>query len=193
MLAPGDQIPSEASSSLIAPSSRPTSAPPSSAPSSTPGNHHHSLSGGAIAGIAVGGVAFLVICAALFFFIGRAKSLKEVIERQDATNKTHPGSPGPGDFSTPGTPGQMPHGFSPMQHPAEFARLSGQNLPPYGQHNATDPHPSGWSTPQMQQANMGVVPQPQTSEKSQHGAAELASPTQNAFAAELEAPIKAPR
>jgi hypothetical protein len=110
------------------------------------------LSGGAIAGIVVGAVAFLVICAALFFFVGRTKSLKEVLKRNDATvaNKTTPNTPGT-EFGTPGpqSPGFSP--FSPTQNHAEYG-----NVPPYGQHQVSDPHPAGWQTPTQHPGHMSM-------------------------------------
>jgi hypothetical protein len=39
---------------------------------------HHSLSGGAIAGIVIGGVVVLALAAALFYFIGRSKTYKDM-------------------------------------------------------------------------------------------------------------------
>ncbi|KNG48729.1 extracellular serine-rich protein [Stemphylium lycopersici] len=84
-VAPGEPIPAEASSTL---SSAPTSIGPPGGSGGDDGDH--SLSTGAIAGIVVGGVAFLAICAALFFFVGRSKTLKETIKRQDAANNPDP-------------------------------------------------------------------------------------------------------
>jgi plastocyanin len=127
-LAVGDPIPNEATSTLL---NGPTSTPSSS--SSSGGSH---LSGGAIAGIVVGAVAFLVCCAALFFYVGRSKSLKEEIKRQDASAR----------HSTPGP--EM--GYGPQSpHMPRY----GSPAPPYGQHSATEQYPSGWTSghgsPQM--------------------------------------------
>lgn len=137
-LAVGDPVPNEATSSIL---NGPTSTPESS--SSSGGVH---LSGGAIAGIVVGGVAFLAICAALFFFVGRSKSLKEVIKRQDAnanTNRTS--TPGP-DMGYMGHDNQIPRFGSPA--------------PPYGQHNVGEPYPSGWQgSPQMHQGHLSMQSQ----------------------------------
>src|SRR5690242_5713631 len=119
-IAVGDPIPNEATSTILnAPTSTPSPAhPPSS------GAH---LSGGAIAGIVVGGVAFLVICAALFFYVGRSKSLKEVLKRQDG-NGNRSSTPGP-DM------GFMPHDQVPRY---------GSPAPAYAQHNVGEQYPSGW-------------------------------------------------
>ncbi|KAF2180196.1 hypothetical protein K469DRAFT_730212 [Zopfia rhizophila CBS 207.26] len=198
-LAPGQEIPPEATGALSKPGSTPTSAPNNSPSQGAGGNGgnggHHGLSGGAIAGIVVGGVAFVAICAALFFFVGRTKSLKEVLDRRDATvSKTTPGAgPGtPGDFGNPGTPGQAY--FSPTQQQTEFG-----NLPPYAQHQVTDSHPSGWASPPMHPGHMSMQSmnsQPPMAEvKHAHAPAEMPSPgpTQQHFTAELEAPLKSPR
>ncbi|KAF2471382.1 uncharacterized protein BDR25DRAFT_334001 [Lindgomyces ingoldianus] len=189
MVAPGQPLPGEASSSLSVPSSTSTSSP-TSTPVPTHSSHHSNLSGGAIAGIAVGAAAFLVICAALFFYIGRTKSLKEVLDRRDATvTKTTPMTAGT-EFGTPGTPG-YPSQLSPQ---AEYST----HPPTYGQHHATETHPSGWTSPQMHPGHMSMTPPPppQMAEvKSQHAPVEMHSPTpmQQTFPHELEAPIKSPR
>lgn len=126
-LKPGDPIPPEATNSLHGSA---TASPTANA--SNTGSHGHSLGGGAIAGIVVGAVAFLVICAALFFYVGRAKSLKEVIKHRDATIR----SPAPTDHYAQ-SPGFPPGPFSPNMQHAEMG-MAGQQLPAYGQHNATD-------------------------------------------------------
>jgi len=145
MVKPGDPIPKEGSSTLSATGvSSPTSEPsPSSSPSSSHGVH---LGGGAIAGIVVGAVAFLVLAAALFFYVGRTKSLKEMMHRKDAT-VTRPVSDAEhwNGSQHPGSPGFAPSAFSPAHSQMEFGQ--GQQLPPYGQHNATDGNPSGWMSP----------------------------------------------
>ncbi|ORY18009.1 hypothetical protein BCR34DRAFT_596583 [Clohesyomyces aquaticus] len=189
MVAPGQPIPKEASSSLAAPSSTPTS---SAVPTPPPvHDSHHSLSGGVIAGIVVGAVAFLVICAALFFYIGRFKSLKEVVDRQEGTkNNTTPMTPGT-EFggNTPGTPNQRGQ-FSPQP---EY----GGHPPMYGQHHAAESHPSGWTSPPMHSPHMSMTPPPpQMAEALKpYVAHEMHSPppTQQSFPHELEAPIKTPR
>lgn len=135
-LAVGDPVPKEASSTIL---NGPTAAATHAA--SSGGSH---LSGGAIAGIVVGAVAFLVCCAALFFFVGRSKSLKEVIKRQDA-NVARQSTPGPDT-------GYLPHDQQVPRY--------GSPAPPYGQHNATDQYPGGWQgSPQMQQGHMSMMSQ----------------------------------
>jgi hypothetical protein len=147
-VAPGDPIPNEATSTLASPSY--TSAPTSSARPG--GGGSHTLSTGAIVGIVIGGVAFLAICAALFFFVGRSKSLKEVIKRQDATNANphmsqHGGSGyGQGGITSSGhmspTPGSD-YGFS--------------SPPQYGQPGAGEQYPSGWGSPPSHQGHLSML------------------------------------
>ncbi|KAJ4398465.1 hypothetical protein N0V91_010170 [Didymella pomorum] len=135
-LAVGDPVPNEATSTIL---NGPTG---SSTPSSSGGGTH--LSGGVIAGIVVGAVAFLVICAALFFYVGRSKSLKEVIKRQDANTGN------PNRASTPGPDmGYMPHDQNVPRY--------GSPAPPYGQHNVGEQYPSGWQgSPQMHQGHLSM-------------------------------------
>lgn len=142
MVKPGDPIPKEGSASLSATGAAATATTTTSATSAPHGVH---LSGGAIAGIVVGAVAFLVLAAALFFYVGRTKSLKEMMHRKDATiTRTEPSEAGWNGSQHPGSPGFPPQ---PPFSPAHSDHgLQGQ-LPPYGQHNATDSHPSGWMSP----------------------------------------------
>ncbi|KAF2260871.1 hypothetical protein CC78DRAFT_547197 [Lojkania enalia] len=101
MLNPGEPFPPEATlsplpsvsstgSSSLASSTTPTSATPTTATSGTDAAMTTSkpvLSKGAIAGIAVGAVTVLALAAALFFFIGRSRTLKqEVNQRSSTTN-----------------------------------------------------------------------------------------------------------
>ncbi|KAI8943815.1 hypothetical protein NX059_001788 [Plenodomus lindquistii] len=161
---PGQPIPAEAGTSTTF-VNVPTAAPtPSTPPSSN--NSSHKLSGGVIAGIVVGAVAFLVVCAALFYFVGRSKSLKENLKRNDppanpATPDPHAsmsqygagGLGSPGHPST-GYPSPGPYG-SPGQSEYGFA-----SPPMYGQHGAGEQYPSGWGTPppgQQQQAHMSMM------------------------------------
>ncbi|PNS13824.1 DNA-directed RNA polymerase III subunit rpc1 [Sphaceloma murrayae] len=83
MLQPGEPFPAEASASSTTiaaatatiTSSRTTS--PSSSPSSNPAPSPPSLSKGAIAGIAIAAIAALAILGALFYLIGRHRSMKK--------------------------------------------------------------------------------------------------------------------
>jgi hypothetical protein len=144
-VAPGEDIPSEGRSTLSNPS--PTSTPTSS-PSSTPAHpDSHKLSAGAIAGIVVGAVVFLAICAALFFYVGRTKSLKDVLKQKDTTTKAAPSTPGNEYPSSPGFPGSP---FSPHQSMAH------QSMSEYGGYhpNARESHLSGWTSPHQGHLSM---------------------------------------
>lgn len=179
MVQPGQPIPKEGSASLSATGAAATA---TSTNTSAPAPHGVHLSGGAIAGIVIGAVAFLVLAAALFFYVGRTKSLKEMMHRKDATvTRTEPSEAGWNGSQHPGSPGFSPQPpFSPAQ--SEFYGQSGQ-LPPYGQHNATDSHPSGWASPTATQQQMAEVKYGQ-----QGPIHEMESPQQAGFTAELEAP-----
>jgi hypothetical protein len=157
MVEPGDPIPNEATSTLASPSS--TSAPTSSASSApSSGRGSHTLSTGAIVGIAIGGVAFLIICAALFFFVGRSKSLKEVIKRQDATNTNpHMSQYGGSNY---GHGGLASPGFTPSaghMSPPPGSDYGFSSPPQYGQHGVSEQYPSGWGSPPMQQGHLSML------------------------------------
>ncbi|KAK4996065.1 hypothetical protein LTR28_000314, partial [Elasticomyces elasticus] len=102
MLQPGEPFPAEASSSIASLATATTFSTATtaaaytgeathSATSSSSANgqsSHRDLSSGAIAGIVIGGVAVLALGAALFFLLGRTKTLKEVIDKnQVGTNR----------------------------------------------------------------------------------------------------------
>jgi hypothetical protein len=74
MLQPGENVPDESTPSAI----------------STPSSSHHgvSLSNGAIAGIVVAGVLVLALACALFWFVGRHRTLKHSL----ATSSQHSGA-----------------------------------------------------------------------------------------------------
>ncbi|KAK4915856.1 hypothetical protein LTR28_013499, partial [Elasticomyces elasticus] len=102
MLQPGENFPAEASSSIASLAAATTLSTATtaaayteeathSATSSSSANgqsSHKDLSSGAIAGIVIGGVVVLALGAALFFLLGRTKTLKEVIDKnQVGTNR----------------------------------------------------------------------------------------------------------
>lgn len=100
----------------------PTSQAPAQATTSADqsGGHQTSLSGGAIAGIVVGAVAGIAILAALFFLLGRTKSMKKRLEEREQHDRV---------TSTMGPPSWMPANqayFNPNT-PHQSAQL-----PPYG-------------------------------------------------------------
>jgi hypothetical protein len=66
---------------------------PTAETSATPTPHvgsHGALTTGMIIGIVIGIVALVGVCAALCFFIGRHKSMKEALKRSDAVAMTKP-------------------------------------------------------------------------------------------------------
>ncbi|KAF1938177.1 hypothetical protein EJ02DRAFT_505553 [Clathrospora elynae] len=144
-------------------------------------------------GISVGGAAFLILCATLFFFVGRSKSLKEMVNRQNATVRGYP-------MSRYGSGGLQSHVFqtssaqiqsSPEPYSAGQPDY-GFNAPPqYGQHHVADQHPSGWASTQqgrVSTTSSGSGVGRQQTDNSKY----LRSPTvgQFEFATELEAPNK---
>ncbi|KAF2033459.1 hypothetical protein EK21DRAFT_58446 [Setomelanomma holmii] len=80
-LAPGEAMPREGGASNSSPTSTSTST--AQDPQNQGPGPNSKISTAVIAGITVGIVAFLAICAALFFFIGRSKSLKEIVRKHD--------------------------------------------------------------------------------------------------------------
>lgn len=99
MLNPGEPFPPEGtpsslpSASASATSSTPASSSTTSTASATAvantAKANSGLSKGAIAGIAVAGVAVLALAAALFFFIGRTKTLKQEVDRTSTSMHQH--------------------------------------------------------------------------------------------------------
>jgi hypothetical protein len=91
-LAPGEAWPAEnakpgAETGTLAGFSKPTATSLSGTTSGSSG--HHGLSGGAIAGIVIGAVAVLVLAAALFYFMGRSKTYKDMFKaNQSARSET---------------------------------------------------------------------------------------------------------
>ena len=53
---------------------------------------HHTLSTGAIVGISLGGIFVIAIMAALFFFIGRSRALKQRLDGENPAYTPRPGS-----------------------------------------------------------------------------------------------------
>jgi hypothetical protein len=79
---------------------------PNATSSSTPSSSsHHSLSGGAIAGIVIGALVVLALAAALFYFMGRNKTYRDMFK---SSHSNTGGLSQAGDNVGPWTPG--PHG-----------------------------------------------------------------------------------
>jgi len=119
MLQPGQPFPAEESSSSSASSSTPTyssttitsttaAAATTTAAAAAATPSHSTLSSGAIAGIVVGAAAVLSLAAALFFYIGRSKTLKSEVQR--TTTAQHLSQPPHGMYQSPS--GQI---FVPMK------------------------------------------------------------------------------
>lgn len=155
-IAPGQPIPAEASSTL--------SSPATSTPTSTSASHGgggggggHTLSTGAIVGIAVGGAAFIALCAALFFFVGRSKTLKETLTRHNATNNPHDPHMSQHYNTNYGDGGLASPGF--QQAPGHHADYGFGSPPPpqYGQHSVGEQYPSGWTSPGPQHGHLSTM------------------------------------
>jgi hypothetical protein len=103
-------------------------APTSSAAPTHSNTGVHKLSTGAVVGISLGVAAFLALCAALFFFIGRSKTLKEAVHRQDQGTMMKPVGVGGPEMGHAQMPPQSPQGpSSPVYRQPEYA----SPLPPY--------------------------------------------------------------
>jgi hypothetical protein len=106
-LAPGQPFPAEGGGS-------PTSAPSSSATASPNSSSH--LSGGAIAGIVIGGIVVLLLAAALFYFVGRSKTYRDILGGKGSSAPGGHGSQigdlGPWSPAGPMSPGLPDQRFS---------------------------------------------------------------------------------
>jgi hypothetical protein len=87
-LAPGDAIPPEGGFTFTATLSPGATSMPSH--TAVPGGQTHGLSTAGVVGISVGGAAFLIVCAALFFFVGRSKTLKEMASYHGHSSSVKP-------------------------------------------------------------------------------------------------------
>jgi hypothetical protein len=155
-LAPGDPFPSETVSPTHTPPATSSSSSTSTGAASTGGDGGHGLTSGAIAGIAIGGAAVLVLAGALVFLCGRRGGLDRAYRRSTQTfsppmtdNKYNPKSPGQDTFSinhysmpvvndpyrtnSPHTYASSPPPITPNSHPA------------YGTYSRTGGHPNSHS------------------------------------------------
>ncbi|KAH4291061.1 hypothetical protein HBH64_124120 [Parastagonospora nodorum] len=169
-LAPGESIPLEGGFTT---SDSPIPGGSTSTPRQADASHDHShgLSTAAIVGISVGAGAFLVVCAALFFFVGRLKSLKELIRHHGQGSTAKP--QGVGGVHPEPDYRQSTFSQSPQSPQGEYPPAFGRPLPAYA-----GPH-----------INMKRMPSHNDRKSSQPMAAELHSPTlgRQGFSAELEA------
>lgn len=134
MLVPGQSMPAEGSEESGSGSS-------SGSNSDSSGGGGHGLSKGAIAGIAVAGVAFVVILVALFFLLGRNRVYKQWMSSQDGrTERTarwalfnHPTGGGPEVASNAGKPPMTDTTSVSSPDPGRYNTMS----PPLGDGNSS--------------------------------------------------------
>jgi hypothetical protein len=93
-LAPDQAWPAEGSTPGAETAAASGSSPTNTTTPNTSSEHHSGLSGGAIAGIVIAGVAVLALAAALFYFIGRSKTYKDMFTGKHSETA---GSASPGD------------------------------------------------------------------------------------------------
>lgn len=173
-MTPGEAFPSETASSSG--SSATSSSSSSSSGSGSSSSDHHHLSAGAIAGIAIGGAAVLVLAAAVVYLCGRRGGLDKAYHRQGHSNNratyqepmvearyVGPKSPGQETFSTTAytaTPPNDPYQHVPgpqlqglgMSHgvaPAPYSVSSGSPPPVSEYSQSLHNHPPRWGSPQI--------------------------------------------
>lgn len=102
------------------------SSTPSSITTSTPSPGpiaHHKLSSGAIAGITIGAASVVLLCAALFYFVGRSNTYHSIVKHQKGSDRSIPQQ-----RKSPTTT-WSPLSLSPNNPPGTFdAHYSGQTL-----------------------------------------------------------------
>jgi hypothetical protein len=137
MLQPGENFPSEggssSSSSSVSSSSISTTSATASATTSASSSGGSSFPKGAIAGIVVGAIVLLCLAAGMCFFFGRAKSLREEVNRQSL----HPSvismrSPGHLSPAPPPIIDPMYQAGGTVYIPVKASDLHRVSLPPYG-------------------------------------------------------------
>lgn len=149
MLAPGEPFPSEGGvpSGDVSPGTNAnvqSSSTQSSAayPSHTPGASSHKLSTGAIVGIVIGGVVVAVLVGALFFLLGRQKTMLQFMRRNQyqAPGAHNPpgdqpdvGSPPPPQMTSFAAASGTPYSETPNYHEPAY------DTPPYKRHASQDP------------------------------------------------------
>jgi hypothetical protein len=121
MLQPGDSFPVEGGTTLIpsalsTSTSSSTTAPTPSAAAASSGSNHSSMSGGAIAGIVIGALIAVSVFAALFFLMGRNRSLQDTVNRQSmAPSMSSLGMGKPG-YLSPASPTPQPTPSGPIDY-----------------------------------------------------------------------------
>ncbi|KAM7224479.1 hypothetical protein V8F06_000260 [Rhypophila decipiens] len=178
-LAPGDPWPSETAGNMPSETGSDNNDPGSK--SSSSGDDHPHLSAGAIAGIAIGSAAVLVLAAALLYICGRRGGFDKAYRKsvapshgrpqspsmveQPYAGSNNPKSPGQGTFSTySGVPDHDPyrsHTTSP-QHPYYNGSHNGSPPPVFsGNLHPVYPH-------QLNGSPQGPYPQPMGELSAQH-------------------------
>ena len=165
MLAPGEPFPSEAgvpsgdvnpgsNANAVTSQSSTTQAATSSATSAshTPDASSHKLSTGAIVGIVIGGVVVIFLIGALFFLLGRQKTMLQFMRRSDyqAPGAQNPPRDQPDIVSPPPQMTSFPHGSGLSYQATPNYHESVYDSPPYTSHAAQDP----LAAPQMPAAEL---------------------------------------
>ena len=170
MLLPGEPFPDEAINSMSSMAHTATTATVTAAPTSgnaagasqssgaaggasSNDNSGGGLSGGAIAGIVIGAVAGLAILAALFFLLGRTKSMKKRLDQREADNNPNNNDPNRQSQMTGGTPSWMPPPHANQYFNPNNPHASAQ-LPPYDPHQ----HPYYEQKPPDETASLASGP-----------------------------------
>jgi hypothetical protein len=145
MLNPGEPFPVEGavSSTGATPTSSSSSRSTSASTTDTPGvsasSSHKSFPAGAIAGIVIGAILIVALAAALFFYIGRTKTLKESVNRQSLAPAML-GFSGQMSPAAPPPEPQMYQSGGTVYVPVKASDLHRASLPPYGQSGIPDTH-----------------------------------------------------
>jgi hypothetical protein len=133
-LSPGEGFPAEGgpTSTTSSPTSAPTSSPTRATNTPTAlASSQSPLSAGAIAGIAIGGAAVLLLGAALVYICGRQRTVKEILQTQTAPSY----QPGAGHMSLASSAGYLPKypqvGIDPMG-PRSYSSQGGMYEHPSG-------------------------------------------------------------
>jgi hypothetical protein len=149
MLQPGESFPAEGSSTAASSESYPTAYPASTSSnstttSSTPVVHARKgkLSGGAVAGIVLGTFAFIGLAAALCFFVGRARTWQENV------NRRHMGSTSPFDGPNPYPTTAFVPTAKPVFHSGP-ARVVTYGVSPYGFDQQNTAFSPGFTSPPL--------------------------------------------
>ena len=174
MVDSGQPFPQEAESSISSMAATATATVTSVAsepsdtgpPPLTETSTHSGLSGGAIAGIVVGSVAVLLLAAALFFYVGRTKSLKQALAYKSNTEAARSSLPPPPPTKDMIYSPDHPFGATTPYHPDNVSHnrhTPSYDVPPYSVTPKT-PEPtaeeldSAMGSPRMSPRSFGPGP-----------------------------------